>query len=159
MRCEQEDEIEVHDIFLLPPGEDPQGCHSWLRMRNKEGRYSLMFAEYVVDEPFIVSPRVSFEVPVRILGGLMALGYTIGSLMSRVSFRVVARDVCVKWDRLEKLGAFVQVQGENRCAAVEHMIEEIAGGGARAWCGTQCAGAVVSQVAAARVQGGDQAPV
>ena len=76
-----------------------------------------MFAEYIVDDPFIVSPRVSFEVPVRILGGLMALGYTIGSLMSRVSFRVVARDICVKWDRLEKLGAFVQVQGENRRAA------------------------------------------
>jgi uridine kinase len=105
----------VHDIFLLPPGEDPQGCHSWLRMRNKQGRYSLMFAEYVVDDPFIVSPRVSFEVPVRLLGGLMALGYSIGSLMSRLSFRVVCKDICVKWDRLEKLGSFMQFQGENRC--------------------------------------------
>lgn len=111
----QEQETEVHDIFLLPPGEDPQGCQSWLRMRNKDGRYSLMFAEYVVDDPFIISPRVSFEVPVRLLGGLMALGYTIGSLMSRMSFRVVCKDVCVKWDRLDKLGSFVQIQGDKRC--------------------------------------------
>ena len=109
----------MHDIFLLPPGEDPQGCQSWLRMRNKEGRYSLMFAEYIVDEPFIVSPRVSFEVPVKLLGGLMALGYTIGSLMSRLSFRVVAKDVCIKWDRIEKLGSYVQIQGESRCDAVQ----------------------------------------
>lgn len=113
----QEEEIEVHDIFLLPPGEDPQGCQSWLRMRNKEGRYSLMFAEYVVNDPFIVSPRVSFEVPVRILGGLMALGYTIGSIMSRTSFRLVCKGICVKWDRVDKLGCFVQVQGERRCAS------------------------------------------
>lgn len=34
---------------------------------------------------FIISPRVTFEVPVRILGGLMALGYQIGSIMRRTS--------------------------------------------------------------------------
>ena len=112
----QEEEIEVHDIFLLPPGEDPQGCQSWLRLRTKEGRYSLMFAEYIVDDPFIVSPRVSFEVSVKLLGGLMALGYTIGSLMSRTSFRVVCPEVWIKWDRIDKLGSFVQIQAEKRCA-------------------------------------------
>ncbi len=34
---------------------------------------------------FIISPRIKFEVPVRILGGLMALGYEIGSIMRRTS--------------------------------------------------------------------------
>lgn len=34
---------------------------------------------------FIISPRVTFEVPVRILGGLMALGYEIGTIMRRKS--------------------------------------------------------------------------
>jgi hypothetical protein len=34
---------------------------------------------------FIISPRVTFEVPVRILGGLMALGYEIGTIMRRTS--------------------------------------------------------------------------
>jgi hypothetical protein len=85
-----------------------------------------MFAEYIVDDPFIVSPRVSFEVPVRLLGGLMALGYSVGSNMSRVSFRVVCGDVCVKWDRLEKLGSFVQVQGENRCECHENIEDFLA---------------------------------
>ena len=44
----QEGETEAYDIFLLPPGEDIQECQSWLRMRNKEGRYNLMFAEWFV---------------------------------------------------------------------------------------------------------------
>jgi hypothetical protein len=52
----------VHDIYLLPPNEDPETCVSWLRMRNKEGRYSLMFEEWVVDGDFIISPRIMFEV-------------------------------------------------------------------------------------------------
>ncbi|RVW44650.1 Uridine-cytidine kinase C [Vitis vinifera] len=34
---------EVYDIYLLPPGEDPESCQSYLRMRNKDGKYSLMF--------------------------------------------------------------------------------------------------------------------
>nr|GFB32968.1 uridine-cytidine kinase C-like [Tanacetum cinerariifolium]GFB37724.1 uridine-cytidine kinase C-like [Tanacetum cinerariifolium] len=34
---------ETYDIYLLPPGEDPETCQSYLRMRNREGRYSLMF--------------------------------------------------------------------------------------------------------------------
>lgn len=34
---------ETYDIYLLPPGEDPEACQSYLRMRNKDGRYTLMF--------------------------------------------------------------------------------------------------------------------
>ena len=34
---------QTYDIFLLPPGEDPESCQSYLRMRNREGKYSLMF--------------------------------------------------------------------------------------------------------------------
>lgn len=34
---------QTYDIYLLPPGEDPESCQSYLRMRNKEGKYSLMF--------------------------------------------------------------------------------------------------------------------
>jgi hypothetical protein len=54
-------------------------------MRFRDGRYNLMFEEWVVEGHFIISPRVTFEVPVRILGGLMALGYEIGSIMRRTS--------------------------------------------------------------------------
>ena len=31
-------------------------------MRNKDGRYDLRFEEWVVDGPFVISPRISFEV-------------------------------------------------------------------------------------------------
>lgn len=34
---------ETYDIYLLPPGEDPEACQSYLRMRNKDGKYTLMF--------------------------------------------------------------------------------------------------------------------
>ncbi|KAF6166327.1 hypothetical protein GIB67_015873 [Kingdonia uniflora] len=34
---------ETYDIFLLPPGEDPEACQSYLRMRNRDGKYNLMF--------------------------------------------------------------------------------------------------------------------
>jgi hypothetical protein len=78
-------ESETYDIYLVPPGEDPDTCQSWLRMRYRDGRYNLMFEEWVVEGHFIISPRVTFEVPVRILGGLMALGYEIGTIMRRTS--------------------------------------------------------------------------
>ena len=56
------DQAQSYDIYLLPPGEDPETCQSWLRMRNREGRYNLVFEEWVTDGPFIISPRISFEV-------------------------------------------------------------------------------------------------
>ena len=39
----KETKEETYDIYLLPPGEDPESCQSYLRMRNKDGKYSLMF--------------------------------------------------------------------------------------------------------------------
>lgn len=54
-------ESETYDIYLLPPNEDPETCSSWLRMRNRDGRYNLMFEEWVTDGPFIISPRITFE--------------------------------------------------------------------------------------------------
>ena len=111
-------ESETYDIYLLPPGEDPETCSSWLRMRNRDGRYSLMFEEWVVDGPFIISPRITFEVSVRVLGGLMALGYEIGTIMKRTSRAFSAGGLTVKVDTIEGMPgrAFVQVQGKDRAA-------------------------------------------
>ncbi|VFR03517.1 unnamed protein product [Cuscuta campestris] len=106
---------ETYDIYLLPPGEDPESCHSYLRMRNKDGRYNLMFEEWVTDSPFIISPRITFEVSVRLLGGLMALGYTIAAILKRSSHVLRNERVCVKVDWLEQLKRqYVQVQGRDR---------------------------------------------
>ncbi|XP_071702174.1 inorganic pyrophosphatase TTM2-like isoform X1 [Rutidosis leptorrhynchoides] len=106
---------ETYDIYLLPPGEDPETCQSYLRMRNREGRYSLMFEEWVTDSPFVISPRITFEVSVRLLGGLMALGYTIASILKRSSHVFCDDRVCVKIDWLEQIRRhYVQVQGRDR---------------------------------------------
>ena len=111
------DESETYDIYLLPPNEDPETCSSWLRMRNRDGRYSLMFEEWVVDGPFIISPRITFEVGVRVLGGLMALGYEIGTIMRRTSRAFSNGHLTVKFDDIEGMGrTFVQVQGKDRAA-------------------------------------------
>ncbi|KAK4350398.1 hypothetical protein RND71_029711 [Anisodus tanguticus] len=133
---------ETYDIYLLPPGEDPEACQSYLRMRNKDGKYTLIknavsmccrsFAvcrillpfnnlgstgyracwnifkksgteEWVTDSPFIISPRITFEVSVRLLGGLMALGYSIATILKRSSHIFSDDKVCVKTDWLEQL--------------------------------------------------------
>ncbi|KAI3513300.1 hypothetical protein L1887_20629 [Cichorium endivia] len=111
----QERKEETYDIYLLPPGEDPEACQSYLRMRNRDGKYNLMFEEWVTDSPFIISPRITFEVSVRLLGGLMALGYTIAAILKRSSHVFFDEKVCVKTDWLEQLNrTYVQVQGRDR---------------------------------------------
>ncbi|KAJ1412047.1 P-loop containing nucleoside triphosphate hydrolase [Sesbania bispinosa] len=106
---------QTYDIYLLPPGEDLETCQSYLRMRNKDGKYSLMFEEWVTDNPFVISPRITFEVSVRLLGGLMALGYTIATILKRNSHVYSDERVCVKLDWLEQLNRhYVQVQGRDR---------------------------------------------
>ncbi|KAG0491467.1 hypothetical protein HPP92_004865 [Vanilla planifolia] len=106
---------ETYDIYLLPPGEDPEACQSYLRMRNREGKYNLMFEEWVTDSPFIISPRITFEVSVRLLGGLMALGYSIAAILKRSSHVFSDDRVTVKIDWLEQLNRhYVQVQGRDR---------------------------------------------
>lgn len=106
---------ETYDIYLLPPGEDPEACQSYLRMRDRDGKYNLMFEEWVTDPPFIISPRITFEVSVRLLGGLMALGYTIAAILKRSSHIFSDDRVCVKTDWLEQLNRqYLQVQGRDR---------------------------------------------
>ncbi|CAI7931759.1 unnamed protein product, partial [Closterium sp. NIES-54] len=120
------EEVETYEIYLLPPGEDKDTCQSYLRMRNRDGRYSLMFEEWVTDGPFIITPRITFSVSVRLLGGLMALGYEIAHIVHRES--IVIKEVSpqgeegeenaafsVKIDKIEQLKAtYVQVIGKDR---------------------------------------------
>ncbi|CAB4281198.1 unnamed protein product [Prunus armeniaca] len=116
---------ETYDIYLLPPGEDPEACQSYLRMRNRDGKYNLMFEEWVTDSPFIISPRITFEVSVRLLGGLMALGYTIASILKRSSHIFCDDKICVKTDWLEQLNRqYVQVQGKDRLY-VKYVAEQL----------------------------------
>lgn len=68
------------------------------------------FQEWVTDSPFIISPRITFEVSVRLLGGLMALGYTIAAILKRSSHVFHDNKVSIKTDWLEQLNRqYVQV--------------------------------------------------
>ncbi|XP_020268943.1 uridine-cytidine kinase C-like [Asparagus officinalis] len=116
---------ETYDMYLLPPGEDPEACQSYLRMRNRDGKYNLMFEEWVTDNPFIISPRITFEVSVRLLGGLMALGYSIAAILKRSSHVFSDERVTVKIDWLEQLNRrYIQVQGRDR-QFVKDMAEQL----------------------------------
>ncbi|KAL3501586.1 hypothetical protein ACH5RR_036035 [Cinchona calisaya] len=120
-----ESEEQTYDIYLLPPGEDPETCQSYLRMRNKDGKYNLMFEEWVTDTPFVISPRITFEVSVRLLGGLMALGYTIAAILKRSSHVFSDEKVCLKIDWLEQLNRqYFQVQGRDR-TVVKSVAEQL----------------------------------
>ena len=113
-------ECETTDIYLLPPHEDPETCTSWLRMRNRDGLYTLMFEETMCDGDVMISPRIKFEVGVRILGGLMALGYEVGAIMKRRSREWSDELLSVKVDWIEGLDrSFTQIQGKVRAAVVE----------------------------------------
>mmetsp|Transcript_3424 Transcript_3424/g.8521 ORF Transcript_3424/g.8521 Transcript_3424/m.8521 type:complete len:699 (+) Transcript_3424:98-2194(+) len=113
-------ESEFNDIYLLPPNEDPETCSSWLRMRNRNGRYELMFEEWVKEGDFVISPGISFEVNVRILGGLLALGYSIYLIMQRKSVTVGNEKIQLKWDNVVGLGSnFIQIQGKSRCEILD----------------------------------------
>lgn len=69
-----------------------------------------IFQEWVTDNPFVISPRITFEVSVRLLGGLMALGYTIASILKRSSHVFSDDRVSVKIDWLEQVNRhYVQV--------------------------------------------------
>lgn len=64
--------------------------------------------------------RIQFEVSVRVLGGLMALGYEIGTVMRRTSTLMTSQsgDLTVKFDDVEHLGKFVQVGLGDVCVCV-----------------------------------------
>ncbi len=82
---ESSEELETYDIYLLPPNEDPETCQSWLRMRNRSGRYMLMFEEWVTDGSFIITPRITFEVRLHetVHDSHLMRGYRNHSLQSR----------------------------------------------------------------------------
>lgn len=111
---------ETYDLYLLPPGEDADTCQSYLRMRNRDGKYTLIFEEWVTDSPFVISPRITFEVGVRLLGGLMALGYTLTLSLKRISRVFTDEKVIVKIDKLQQPHMeYIQVQGKDRSLVAE----------------------------------------
>ncbi|KAG6736655.1 hypothetical protein POTOM_060470 [Populus tomentosa] len=116
---------QIYDIYLLPPGEDQESCQSYLRMRNKDGKYNLMFEELVADAPFIISPRITFEVTVKTPQWADGLGIHIAAILQRSSHSFSDDRVCVKIDWLGQLNRqYVQVQGRDR-VVVKYIAEQL----------------------------------
>jgi uridine kinase len=107
-----------YDIYLHPPATAPHECDQWIRLRNLNGRYSVLFSHVDEDGPYSVSRRVEFTVSVKTLGGLMGLGYQIGAVLHRESTELEYPDnsIVVSIDRIEQFGhhAYVQVKGPNK---------------------------------------------
>lgn len=82
-----------------------------MKQHGLESHFNCDFQEWVTDNPFIISPRITFEVSVRLLGGLMALGYTIAAILKRSSHVFSDERVTVKIDWLEQLNRrYIQVK-------------------------------------------------
>ena len=91
-------------------------------MRHRDGRYSLLFEEYINEGPLIISPSMTFEVPVRVLSGLMSLGYSIGAIIKRASTVYRGERFSAKFDSITQLkeqGRFFQIEGRDRAAVEE----------------------------------------
>jgi uridine kinase/adenylate cyclase class IV len=120
-----EEREETVDLYLMPPGEDAETCRDWIRMRLRDGRYSLLFEEYISDADVLISPSMSFEVPVRTLSGLMALGYSLGAIIRRDSLVMRCEGLTAKYDTITQLGqSFFQIEGRDR-GAVERAAEAL----------------------------------
>eukprot|EP00762_Andalucia_godoyi_P007577 ANDGO_00789.mRNA.1 Uridine-cytidine kinase C len=103
-----------YDIYLHPPSMSPHDCKSWIRLRNFNGRYSVLFSEVQEDGPYSISKRMEFTVSVKTLGGLMGLGYQIGAVLHRESVELeTCEPVVLSIDKVEQLGhdVFIQVKG------------------------------------------------
>ncbi|ELR15135.1 uridine kinase [Acanthamoeba castellanii str. Neff] len=101
----------------MADGRHTQHGLDWIRMRNNGGTYTLQFSESLKEDEFIIAPTMDFQVNVKILGGLMALGYSIAVIIHRRSIVLGGHEeLSVTLDTLEELGAqtFVQIKGSSR---------------------------------------------
>ena len=95
--------------------------------------------------PWLTYKRRLGQVSVRILGGLMALGYEIGSMLKRSSAVWSDDALTIKIDDIEGFGRqYVQIQGRDRNAVAQ-------AGAALGLDGTYIARSYIEQ---ARVHGG-----
>eukprot|EP00297_Palpitomonas_bilix_P023738 CAMPEP_0113903856 /NCGR_PEP_ID=MMETSP0780_2-20120614/22833_1 /TAXON_ID=652834 /ORGANISM="Palpitomonas bilix" /LENGTH=607 /DNA_ID=CAMNT_0000897209 /DNA_START=13 /DNA_END=1836 /DNA_ORIENTATION=- /assembly_acc=CAM_ASM_000599 len=106
---------EYYDIYLYPPESDPEDCSDWLRLRQCDGKYRLTFNEWITEGDMIICPHIDFEVSVKVLSGLLALGYEIGAILKRKSEYYEDGELTISVDTMEQLnGTFIQIKGDSR---------------------------------------------
>jgi hypothetical protein len=93
-----------------------------VRENLKDRKHHLMFSEWLCDGDFIICPRIDFEVGVRVLGGLLSLGYSIGFHVQRTSriFRW-SQGVVISLDKVSSLPLpYIQIKGSDRRVIVSN---------------------------------------
>ncbi|EGG18413.1 adenylate cyclase domain-containing protein [Cavenderia fasciculata] len=111
-----------YDIYLIPPGVvlSESSSYDWIRVRNSDGIYSIMFSEEIKESGFIISPRVDFVVGVNMLGGLMSLGYQMVAIIHRKSTIFKDGKIIISFDELEELGqTYIQIKGFDAASVQE----------------------------------------
>eukprot|EP00216_Chloropicon_sp_CCMP2111_P006349 CAMPEP_0198235596 /NCGR_PEP_ID=MMETSP1446-20131203/1485_1 /TAXON_ID=1461542 ORGANISM="Unidentified sp, Strain CCMP2111" /NCGR_SAMPLE_ID=MMETSP1446 /ASSEMBLY_ACC=CAM_ASM_001112 /LENGTH=990 /DNA_ID=CAMNT_0043916867 /DNA_START=184 /DNA_END=3156 /DNA_ORIENTATION=- len=105
------------DTHLKPPGATK--LKDWLRIRQSGSLYTMSFCEWIVEGDFIISPRATFDVGVKTLGSLLALGYEIGRSIKRSTDIFTSDQVTICIDAIEELQeAFISIKGANRQAVL-----------------------------------------
>eukprot|EP00003_Mantamonas_plastica_P025224 TRINITY_DN4894_c0_g1_i12.p1 TRINITY_DN4894_c0_g1~~TRINITY_DN4894_c0_g1_i12.p1 ORF type:complete len:390 (-),score=146.83 TRINITY_DN4894_c0_g1_i12:995-2164(-) len=104
------------DIYLYAPNStNLESGKDWIRIRQNGNRFIIYFCEWLKEGDFIISPRLDFEVSVKTLGGLMALGYQIGATMTRVSHIYKYGGLTYSFDTIPDLEeTWLQIKGLDR---------------------------------------------
>eukprot|EP00761_Pharyngomonas_kirbyi_P011970 gb/GECH01011996.1/.p1 GENE.gb/GECH01011996.1/~~gb/GECH01011996.1/.p1 ORF type:complete len:422 (+),score=71.77 gb/GECH01011996.1/:1-1266(+) len=109
------------DIYFgAPPNpEHPSRGNSeapqFIRLRNSEGHYIILFSEVIKESDFIISPRIEFQVDASTIGGLMTLGYRPVAVINRTSDIFSTDSLNISFDHIEELGkTFIQIKGTDR---------------------------------------------
>lgn len=118
---------EWSDMYLYPPVYDASGYsrgdrRSWLRVRRfTDGRFYIFFYHEMMDPSMNVRPGINFPITIRVISGLLSLGYQIGAILHR-KCDVLYEDegVIVTKETIPELGTtqYIQVKGKDRAGVL-----------------------------------------
>lgn len=118
-----------NEIFMLPPEASESDNFieekgktqklTYIRIRNCEGKYSLMFSDVYTEDSLLISPNLEFDVSIRTFSGLLCLGYKIESVLNRNCkvFKMLNNDnLKVSIDVVKELNeqAFVHIYSKDK---------------------------------------------
>ncbi|KAJ3452101.1 uridine-cytidine kinase c [Anaeramoeba flamelloides] len=90
----------------------------YIRVRNNisSGTYEVQFSQILQQDDFIITPTLDFAVSVKILSGLLSLGYTIDATIKRKLKRFTNGEITIDIDTFVQMKniTYVQIKGKNR---------------------------------------------
>ncbi|KAJ3446458.1 uridine-cytidine kinase c [Anaeramoeba flamelloides] len=90
----------------------------YIRVRNNisSGTYEAQFSQILQQDDFIITPTLDFEVSVKILSGLLSLGYHIDATIKRKLKRFSNGEITIDVDTFVQMKniTYVQIKGKKR---------------------------------------------